>query len=218
MNEKPQLPKSTRIIYSAFDFFFLKKKEILAVSVAVIVLGIAATGLSIIKKEERGVLTRFGRVVNAEVGPGIHFKIPLIDKLYVRKVKRVVTHQVSSMENGAVNFTVLSGDMNLVEVDFSVQYRIKNLKNYLFRNSDPVMTMTMLLRKELVEVFSRNFIDLIFTSNRDLVHETLLNGLVEGLEAIDSGIEIISLNIVDVRPVEEAIYAFRMLTTPLRNA
>ncbi len=209
MTGKTPLPRSTRIIYSVFDFFFHRRKPSLVALVAVAVLGAASAGLSIIKKEERGVLTRFGRVVNAEVGPGIHYRIPFVEKLYVHKVKRVVTHQVSSMENGTANFTVLSGDMNLVEVDFSVQYRIKNLRNYLFRNSDPLMTMTMLLRKELVEVFSRNFIDLIFTSNRDLVHETLLNGLVEGLEALDSGIEVISLNIVDVRPVEEAVFAFR---------
>lgn len=209
MSEKTPLPRSTRIIYSVFDFFFYRRKSFLAALAAVVVLGVAATGIEIIKKEERGVLTQFGRVVNAEVAPGIRYCIPFVQKLYVRKVKRVVTHQVSSMENGAANFTVLSGDMNLVEVDFSIQYKIKNLENYLFRNSDPVMTMTMLLRKELVEVFSRNFIDLIFTSNRDLVHETLLNGLVEGLEAIDSGIEVVSLNIVDVRPVEEAVYAFR---------
>ena len=209
MSEKTPLPRSTRIIYSVFDFFFYRRKSFLAALAAVVVLGVAATGIEIIKKEERGVLTQFGRVVNAEVAPGIRYRIPFVQKLYVRKVERVVTHQVSSMENGAANFTVLSGDMNLVEVDFSIQYKIKNLENYLFRNSDPVMTMTMLLRKELVEVFSRNFIDLIFTSNRDLVHETLLNGLVEGLEAIDSGIEVVSLNIVDVRPVEEAVYAFR---------
>lgn len=209
MSEKPQLPRSTRIIYFVFDFFFLRKKTILPVLAVAIVLGIAATGLRVIKKEEQGVLTRFGKVVNAEVGPGIRYRIPLIEKLYVRKVKRVVTHQVSSIENGTANFTILSGDMNLVEVDFSVQYKIKDLRSYLFRNSDPLMTMTMLVRKELVEVFSRNFIDLIFTSNRDHIRETVLNGLIKGLEAIDSGIEVVSLNIVDVRPVQEAVYAFR---------
>lgn len=209
MSEKIPLSRSTRIIYSVFDFFFLRKKTFTALLVAGAVLVVASTGLRVIKKEEQGVLTRFGRVVNPEVGPGIHYKIPFIEKLYVHKVKRVVTHQVSSTENGAVNFTVLSGDMNLVEVDLSVQYKIKNLRNYLFKNSDPLMIMTVLLRKELVEVFSRNFIDLIFTSNRDLVHETLLNGLVKGLEDIDSGIEVVSLSIVDVRPVQEAVPAFR---------
>lgn len=209
MSEKPRLPKSTRIIYSVFDFFFLKRKEILAVSVAVIVLGIAATGLRAIKKEERGVLTRFGRVVNAEVGPGIHYRIPFIEKLYVHKVERIVKQQVSSMENNTANFTILSGDMNLVEVDFSVQYKIKNLRSYLFTNSDPAMTMTMLVRESLVEIFARNFIDLIFTSNRNFIRETILNELVKGLEAIDSGIEVVSLDIVDVRPVKEAVYAFR---------
>ncbi len=210
MSEKIPLPRSTRIIYFVFDFFFLRRKLFVALLVAVVVLGIASTGLRVIKKEEQGVLTRFGRVVNAEVGPGIRYRIPFIEKLYVHKVRRVITHQVSSTKkNGTVNFTVLSGDMNLVEVDLSVQYKINNLRSYLFKNSDPLAIMTALLRKELVEVFSRNFIDLIFTSNRDLVHETLLNGLVKGLETVDSGIEVVSLNIVDVRPVQEAVPAFR---------
>ena len=171
--------------------------------------GVLLSGLHIVKKEELGVLTRFGRVVDANVGPGVHYHIPLIEKVYVRKVKRITRHQVASKEGSTVNFTILSGDVNLLEIDVALQYKIDNLKNFLFVTSDPLAMVAMYAREELINILGQNFIDLILTSNRNIIQDDLLASITERLDGRDIGIELVSLDIVDVRPIEETRAAFR---------
>ena len=209
MSERQSLPPSTRVIYAAFDFLGRHHRRILEWVAAAVVAGFLASGFYVVKKEEQGVRTRFGRVVDANIGPGIHYCIPVIEKTYVHKVKRIIRHQVSSKEGDTVNFTILSGDVNLLEVDVALQYKIDNLRNYLFVTSDPLAMVTMISREELVNILGQNFIDLILTSNRNIIQSKLFERITERLASRDIGIELVSLDILDVRPIEETIAAFR---------
>ncbi len=209
MSEQSSLPRSTRIIYTIFDYCSKHRRRIIVWTAAAVVVCILASGLYIVKKEELGVVLRFGRVVKANVRPGIRYCIPIIDKVHIRKVKRVIRYQVSSREGSKVNFTLLSGDVNLLEVDVALQYRIDNLGNFLFVSSDPIAMLTVYTREELIDVLGENFIDLILTSNRNIIQSRLFDRITAWLENRDIGIELISLDIVDVRPIEETIAAFR---------
>lgn len=204
-----ELQPSTRIIYAGFDFFGKHHRWILRGVVAVAVLFVLGSGFYIVKKEQIGVLTRFGKVVDDNVVPGWHYAIPFVERAHIRKVKRIVPHRVASREGGAVNFTILSGDTNLLEVDLALQYRIDNLRSWLFASSDPLLVVTMLVRERLVNILGQNFIDLILTSNRHLIERNLLGGVASQLEDLDVGVELVALNIVDVQPVEETRFAFR---------
>ena len=209
MNGQPSIPTSTRVIYAVFDFFGSHRKQILAGLAAVVVLGVLATGVYIVKKEERGVRTRFGRVVDAEIGPGMGYRIPFIERVHIRKVKRIVGYRISSRDSDTINFTVLSGDTNLLEVDVALQYRIGNLRQYLFASADPRTLLTMLVREELINILGQHFIDLIFTSNRNLIQQHLIEMVVERLDALEVGVELVALKIVNVRPIPETLDAFR---------
>ena len=209
MSEQSPLPQSTRIIYAVFDYYSKHRRRIVVWTAVAAVVCILASGLYIVKKEELGVVLRFGRVVNANVRPGIRYCIPIIDQVHIRKVKRVTRYQVSSREGSKVNFTILSGDVNLLEVDVALQYRIDNLGNFLFVSSDPITMLTVYTREELIDVLGENFIDLILTSNRNIIQSRLFDRITAWLENRDIGIELVSLDIVDVRPIEETIAAFR---------
>ena len=209
MSDKPSLPPSTRVIYALFDIFSKYRRWIIAGIVVALFGGVLAKGLYIVKKEEQGVLTRFGKVVDAEVGPGVHYRIPIIEKAHIRQVLRIIRHQISSNEGGKINFTILSGDTNLFEVDVAIQYRIDHLRNYLFASSDPIAVVTMLVRQEMINSFGQNFIDMIFTTNRNIIQDRLFDRITEDLETIDIGLEVVSLDIIDLRPIEETIAAFR---------
>lgn len=209
MSDRPKLPPSTRVIYALFDVFPKCRRWIIAGIVVALFAGVLVKGLYIVKKEEQGVLTRFGKVVNAEVGPGVHYRIPIIEKAHIRQVLRIVRHQISSNEGGKINFTILSGDTNLFEVDVAIQYKIDHLRNYLFTASDPIEVVTMLVRQEMVNILGQNFIDMIFTTNRNIIQDRLFDRVTESLETIDIGIEVVSLDIIDLRPIEETIDAFR---------
>ena len=209
MIEREPTPPSTRAIYAAFDFFVRNRRRIVAGVLTVAVLFGLSTGFYIVKKEEQGVLTRFGKVVDAEVGPGWHYCIPLVEQVHIRKVKRILGHRIASKQGSTVNFTLLSGDTNLLEVDVALQYRIDNLRSYLFASSDPLRLISMLVRQELVHAVGQHFIDLIFTSNREIIQRHIFSSVTDVLEARDIGIELIALNIIEVRPIEETVFAFR---------
>ena len=198
------------MIYVAFDFVGqYPKKRIFTVLAAIVLAVILGNGFYVVKKEEEAVVLRFGKVVATDVGPGIRYCIPVIDAVHIRKVKRIVQHQIASKSGGTANFTILSGDTNLFEVDIALQYRIDNLKNFLYASADPLVVVSMLLREELINIMGQNFIDLILTTNRNIIQDHLLAKITSLLEEYDVGIEVVSLNIVDISPIAETIAAFR---------
>ena len=198
------------MIYAAFDFVGqYPKRRILTVLAAIVIAVVLGSGFYIVKKEEEAVVLRFGKVVAINIGPGIRYCIPIIDEVQIRKVKRIVQHQIASKSGGTANFTILSGDTNLFEVDIALQYRIDNLRNFLYASTDPLEVVSMLLREELINIMGQNFIDLILTSNRNIIQNHLLIEIANLLEEYDVGIEVVSLNIVDISPISETIAAFR---------
>ena len=204
------LAPSTRIIHATFDYAGEHRARIMAWVSAIAVLAVLASGIYVVKKEERAVLTRFGKVVDAEVRPGIHYAFPIIEQAHVRKVMRIARRNVATRDGGGnVSFSILSGDTNLFEVDVALQYRIGNLRNYLYATVDPETVLALVVRERLVDIMGRTFIDLIFTNNRDVIQARLFDDAVDYLEANDIGIELLALNIVDLRPIDETVAAFR---------
>ncbi|MCE2493848.1 MAG: hypothetical protein J4F40_14820 [Alphaproteobacteria bacterium] len=138
---------STRIIYAVFDYVRDHKTVLLAALAAVVVVAVLADGVYIVKKEEQAVLTRFGKVVDPEVPPGIHYAFPVVEQAHVRKVMRITRRNVATRdETGKVSFSILSGDANLFEANVALQYKIGNLKNYLFATVDPETVLTLIVR------------------------------------------------------------------------
>ena len=108
-----------------------------------------------------------------------------------------------------MHFTILSGDTNLLEIEIVVQYVIGNLRDYLFAAAEPEKLLAMLVREALVDAVGSNFIDLIFTSNRSIIEDHLYEDIAERVAAYGIGTEVAALTIVDVRPIDETVAAFR---------
>ena len=206
------LPPSTRAIYAAFDFTAAHRVGIVRSLAALAATAFALSGFHVIKKEEEGLGTRFGRVVEENVGPGLHYHIPVIERAWVRPVHRIAEHTITSRVGGREVFTLLSGDGNLLEVSVAVQYKIDNLRNFLFASEDPIALLTLFVRRELVSNLGQNFIDLILSLNRNIIQDHLFEEVTDLLEDRDIGIEMVALNIVDVRPIDETRAAFRDVT------
>jgi membrane protease subunit HflK len=110
-----------------------------------------ATSLYIVDQAEEAVITRFGKYLNT-IGPGLHFKLPFgIDKTYVVNVKNVQTQQfgfrtLSSginstyAEDMSVS-TMLTGDLNMVDVEWIIQYRIVDSFAWTFNVNEKTQTI-----------------------------------------------------------------------------
>ncbi len=204
-----KLPPSTRIIYYTFDFlgkYWQAGLVLLLVFAGLLFLG---TGLYIVKKEEQGILTRFGKIVDSDITPGVGYRLPLIERIHIFPVKRIVSKQISTNQSQTEKFTVLSGDTNLLEVTLSLQYTVVDLPRYLFVIAEPEKLISLIARERLIEEFGNNFVELIFTSNRKHIEESLAHSMQSQFEQLGIGIELTALAIVDLSPIEETIAAFR---------
>ena len=202
-------PASTRVIYAVFDYVSLNRDRLLSLVLAVLVLAVLAKGFHIVKKEEAGTVRRFGKIVEEHTEPGIHYHLPIIDKVQVRPVKRIATHRIASTGEQGVSFTILSGDPALFEVDVVLQYTISNLRDFLYASTDPMALTATLTRQHLVNLMGQNFIDLIFTTNRELIEDSLQEQVAAELEGFGLGVELVAVSVVDVRPIDETVEAFR---------
>lgn len=207
------LPRSTRIIYRVFDALArVKRRWFVTTIIAVCAVSYFGNGFYVVGKEQEAVETRFGKVVKERIGPGLHFCFPIIERTYVRNVKRIIRNTLSSAEGGEKRFTLLSGDTNLMEISISIQYQITDLKKFLFLSADPDSILMAMLRSRLIDAVSTFSIDLILTSNRDVIEQSLEEGVSVLLHEYDIGITPVELSILDVNPIAETIPAFRDVT------
>ena len=211
MSESANLPGSTRVIHAIFDYVAANKRSLTVWTLLAVVAAVLLSGFHVIKKEELGLKTRFGRVVQTDIQPGLHYAVPIIERLHVRKVERIERQRISSRAENSdeAGFTILSGDTNLLEVDLVIQFKIGNLREYLYSSVDPHAVVSMLARQSLVDILGQNYIDLIFTANRSIIEGRLFDRTVERLQEKQVGVELVALNIVELAPIAETIDAFR---------
>jgi membrane protease subunit HflK len=130
---------------------FVKPGFITAVIIIIVVIVFLGTGFYIVNQAEEGVLTRFGKYVTT-TGPGLHFKLPFgVDKIDVVNVRNVQTEQfgfrtLSSGINStyAANTkmsTTLTGDLNMVDVEWIIQYRIVDPVAWTFNVMEKTQTI-----------------------------------------------------------------------------
>lgn len=127
---------------------------ILAIGV-IVLLVLMSTSFYIVDQTEEAVVTRFGKYLTTN-GPGMHYKLPFgIDKHYLVKTKVVQTEQfgfrtlkagvntVYSQESFPDESTMLTGDLNIVDVEWIIQYRIVDPRAWLFNVNPKERTTTI---------------------------------------------------------------------------
>ncbi len=135
-------------------FPFKVNGKVLAVVVIVLVLiGIATTAFFVVDQTEEAVVTRFGRY-NRTASPGLHFKLPFgIEQNYNVptqviqnmqfgfRVERPGVNTVLSSQDFPEESLMLTGDLNIVDVEWIIQYRIDEPRNWLFKVDEPIRTI-----------------------------------------------------------------------------
>ena len=207
--QTPSLRRRTR--HAASDVLERHRGRLVEGCIAFLVAIVLASGTYTVENEELAMVTRFGKVIKPEVGPGVRYRFPVIDEAYVHPTDHVLGYRASDGEGGTISFTIPSAGTSVLEVELALRYRIDDLKNYLFAPTDPRELVTMLVREELARVTSR--IEPALTSNRNSIQQYLFDIVASRLDSEDVGVKIVSLEIVDVREVKQTLYAFRDMTT-----
>lgn len=178
------------------------------------------TGLYTINPEEVGVIQRFGKYV-ATTEPGLHFKIPFgVDTLTKVKVKHVYKEEFGfrTLESGvntrysnrsfATESIMLTGDLNIADVEWIVQFRIKDPVKFLFNVRNVTETLRDMSESTMQEVVGDRSVDEVIVLSRKDIAIQASELLQQQLDYYQSGIEIVTINLQNVNPPDPVKPAF----------
>ncbi len=178
------------------------------VAVVVIVLGILAawSAIYVVDPDEEGVVRRFGKWVRTEES-GLHFKWPAP----IEKVDRPKVTQVKEITIGRIlkEAKMLTGDENIILVEVSVQYKIKDAAAYLFNIRDVTETIRDATESSLRQVIGSHPIDDPLTEKKAEIMEEIRELLQAMLDNYESGVDIRQVQLKDVNPPREVDHAFK---------
>lgn len=190
-------------------------KGIILVGIAVVAIWLAS-GFYRVQPDEQGVELMFGKFVK-ETTPGLNYWFPSpVGTVYTPNVTRVNTTQIGYRggEGGAAKRDVpseslmLTGDQNVIDIDFDIQWQIKNAGNYLFNIRDPEGTIKIAAESALREVVGQSDLEGALVSGRQKIEadtQTLLQSI---LDSYGAGILITQSKLLDSDPPQEVIDAF----------
>jgi membrane protease subunit HflK len=190
-------------------------KWLTPVTMTLVVIGIViviflGTSVYIVDQTEEAVVTRFGRFY-AINGPGLHFKMPFgIDRHYVVNVKNVQTEQfgfrtltsgVSSTYTNQTNeSTMLTGDLNIIEVEWIIQYRIVDPKAWVFNVMERIETIQDVSRSAINMLVGDRAIMDIMGPERSLIEAEGTAFMNETFRNYGLGIDVIAVKLQNIDP------------------
>jgi len=181
----------------------------------------ALSGLYRVLPDEQGVVLRFGKFVNTtQPGLNYHFPYPIETALTpkVTKVNRIDIGFRSERDSGFTSGGVadvpeeslmLTGDENIVNIDFSVFWVIKDAGKFLFKIQDPQGTVKAAAETAMREVIARSEIQPILTEGRSVIETDTEVIIQEILDEYNSGIQITQVQTQKADPPDQVIDAFR---------
>ncbi len=182
----------------------------------------AFSGLYRVLPDEQGVVLRFGKFVNTtQPGLNYHFPYPIETVLTpkVTKVNRIDIGFRSERDSGfstgggvadvPEESLMLTGDENIVNIDFSVFWVIKDAGNFLFKIQDPQGTVKAAAETAMREVIARSEIQPILTEGRSKIEIDTQEIIQNILDEYSSGIQITQVQTQKADPPDQVIDAFR---------
>ena len=182
----------------------------------------ALSGLYRVLPDEQGVVLRFGKFVNTtQPGLNYHFPYPIESVLTpkVTKVNRIDIGFRSERDSGfgtgggvadvPEESLMLTGDENIVNIDFSVFWVIKDAGKFLFKIQDPEGTVKAAAETAMREVIARSNIQPILTEGRSIIEIDTQEIIQQILDEYNSGIQITQVQTQKADPPDQVIDAFR---------
>ena len=196
------------------------KKRVVPALIIILVLIFLATGLYTIDPEEEGVIQRFGKYTST-TSPGLHFKIPFgVDNLTKVKVTNVykeefgfrtvqpgIKSQYSSSDFSSESL-MLTGDTNIADLEWIVQYRVKDSFKYLFNVRNIEKTIRDGSEATIRKIVGDRSVDEVIVLSRKEINNEAQENLQSLLDGYETGVEIVTINLQNVNPPDKVKPAF----------
>ena len=194
-------------------------KGIAAIGVILVALWVAS-GFYRVQPDEQGVVMRFGAYVGS-TAPGLNWHIPApiegVSTPRVTRINRIDIGFRSGMEGvrGAQGRDVieeslmLTGDENIIDIDFAVFWRIRDAAEFLFNTRNPEGTVKSAAESTMREVIGRTPIQPALTEARAQIEQQVRTATQQIMDSYKAGVEILQVQLQKVDPPAAVIDAFR---------
>ncbi len=208
------------------------KKKILrwAITAAVILVAfaIASTCWYTVDEKQQAVVTTFGKVTDV-TDAGMHFKLPFgiqqVHKVNVNVYQKIeLGYTTSAAASGAYETIekeskMITGDYNIVNVDFFVEYKVSDPVKYLFNSKNPELILRNLIQSQIRAVVGSATVDQVLTDGKTDIQIRVKELVSEILETYDIGLMLTDIKIQDAEPpTVSVIEAFKQVETAKQGA
>ncbi len=177
--------------------------------VALIWLG---SGCFIVQAGQQAVVTSFGKYSHT-VDAGFNWRMPY--PFQAHETVNVTQLRTADVGRNAVvaatglrDSSMLTQDENIVDIRFTVQYRLKDARAFLFENRDPETAVTLAAESAVREIVGKSKIDSVLYEQRDAIAAGLVKSVQGQLDRLKAGIVVVNVNVQSVQPPEQVQAAF----------
>jgi modulator of FtsH protease HflK len=170
------------------------------------------TGFFIVQEGQQAVITRFGELKGTREA-GFNWRMPYP----IERHETVALTQLRSIEiglgstgqaTGLKDSSMLTQDENIVDIKFTIQYRLKSAADYLFQNRNPDDAVSKAAESAIREVVGRGNMDAVLSKDRETIQRDVVKSVQSQLDRYKTGIQIQTVNIQNVQPPEQVQAAF----------
>jgi len=211
--EKPEdlFPNPDEFLKNAEKKFKQYKGFLPIVVVGIVILAGLFSSFYSVGPDEVGVIRQFGRYART-TNPGLHLKVPFVEQVNKVKVKYIFKEEFGfrTTRAGVVSqysqreffdeSLMLTGDLNVLVVEWIVQFKIKDPVKLLFNVRNPLRTVRNISEAVMRQVIGDNTVNEVLTTRRVEVNLEAQKNLQEILDSYESGIQIVTVKLQDVNP------------------
>lgn len=203
-------------------------KGILLLCIIVLLLWLSS-GIYFVRADEQGVVLRFGKYTRT-TAPGLNYHLPYpvetVETPRVTAINHVeIGYRSSSSRSGQMGEStnageslMLTGDENIVDIDFEVQWKINNAPDFLFNIRNPEETVKAISESAMREVIGKSKIADVLAEGKLIVAQDTRKLIQNTLDSYKAGIEVVTVNLLKADPPAEVLDAQRDVQTALADA
>ena len=200
-------------------------KNVLVIILFATILMLAGTCFYTVDDKQQAVVTTFGKVTDV-TDAGVHFKLPFgiqnVRKVDVNVYQKIELGYDSSgygYETNAKESVMITGDYNIVNVDFFVEYKISDPVQYLYSSNEPELILQNLIQSQVRNVVGSSTVDAVLTDGKENIQMQVKQLVSEILEEYDIGLSLVDVKIQDAEPpTMEVVEAFKAVETAKQKA
>ena len=202
---------------------FKKLGTAVVIAVLAFVVALAAmTCFYTVDDKQQAVVTTFGKVTDV-TDAGVHFKLPFgiqqVQKVDVNVYQKIELGYSSDGSTVEKESTMITGDYNIVNVDFFVEYKISDPVAYLYSSNDPELILKNLIQSQVRNVVGSTSVDAVLTDGKENIQMQVKDLVAQILAEYEIGLTLVDVKIQDSEPpTQEVIEAFKAVETAKQQA